>query len=192
MAKAPSRFLALLRGVNVGGKNVIAKNALKRCFEDLGFSSVRTYIQSGNILFRSDRTRVEALTEAIQHGLSDRFSYAARAVVLSHGNYRSAVRAAPDAWGHDDAQRHNALFTLTGITPKRVLARLPSPKTDVETVTAGPGVIFWSVSREHVTRSTWIKLPASPVYQQVTARNHNTVFKLLELFEEILPGSGNS
>lgn len=185
MAKAPPRFLALLRGINVGGKNVIAKDALRRCFEEIGLSGVRTYIQSGNILFRSDRTRVEELTEAIEHGLSDRFSYAARAVVLSHGSYRSAVRAAPAAWGHDDAQRHNALFTLAGITPKRAIAQLASPRADVETVTAGPGVIFWSVSRKRATRSTWIKLPASPVYQQVTARNHNTVFKLLELFEEI-------
>ena len=58
MTKAPSRFLALLRGINVGGKNVIAKDALRRCFEEIGLSSVRTYIQSGNILFRSDRTRV--------------------------------------------------------------------------------------------------------------------------------------
>ena len=53
MAKALPKFLALLRGINVGGKNIIAKDDLRQCFEDLGFESVRTYIQSGNILFRA-------------------------------------------------------------------------------------------------------------------------------------------
>ena len=49
------QFLALLRGINVGGKNVISMEELRQCFEDLGFRSVRTYIQSGNILFRVRR-----------------------------------------------------------------------------------------------------------------------------------------
>lgn len=180
-----SRFLALLRGVNVGGKNIVPKDALRECFEDLGFSSVRTYIQSGNILFRSVNTDVPALTEAIERALSGRFSYNARAVVLARNAYRLAVDAAPEDWGQDDALMHHALFTLAGADPEDVLARLPSPRLESETVTAGPGVIYWSVSRARPTRSTWVKLPASREYQKLTARNHNTVFRLRQLFEEI-------
>lgn len=185
MAQAPSRFLALLRGINIGGRNIIPKEALRQCFEDLEFHSVRTYIQSGNILFRSDRTTVRELTEAIEHALSNRFSYEARAVVLSHRKYKSAVQAAPDGWGDDDTRRHNALFTLAGITPKSVLAQLPPLRTDVDTVTIRPGVLFWSMSKEQLTTSALMKLPAAPVYQQLTVRNHNTVLRLLELFDEI-------
>ena len=183
MAKAPSQFLALLRGINVGGKNVIAKEALKQCFEDLGYSDVRTYIQSGNILFRSAEVSAKKLTKAIEVGLSQRFSYQAKAVVLSQKKYKSAVQAARDDWGTNDEQKHNGLFTMSGITPKRVLALLPAPKTDIETVTTGPGVIFWSVSKRHLSQTTLMKLSKEPVYQQMTVRNHNTVFKLLELFE---------
>ena len=179
------RFLALLRGVNVGGKNIVPKNPLRQCFEDMGFRSVRTYIQSGNILFRSAETDVMALTGEIERALSDRFSYNARAVVLSRTSYRFAVDAAPEEWGQNDAQMHHALFTLAETTPKHALSRLRAPKPEVETVTAGPGVIYWSVSRARPTRSTWVKLPASPEYKQVTARNQNTVFRLRELFEEI-------
>ena len=84
MRSDQSRFLALLRGINVGGKNVITKSELKRCFEELGFGGVRTYIQSGNILFRAGETSVKTLTRAIEKELSARFSYAAQAVVLSH------------------------------------------------------------------------------------------------------------
>ncbi len=185
MTKTPSRFLALLRGINVGGKNVIAKDDLRLCFEDLGLTNVRTYIQSGNILFRSEETSVKKLTAAVEAGLSKRFSYEAQAVVLPYRKYKSAVEAAPDGWGSDDEQKHNALFTLSSIRPKRVLAQLPPPKSDIETVTTGPGVIFWSISKKHQTKTTLMKLSQELVYQQMTVRNHNTVFKLLELFEAV-------
>ncbi len=185
MAKRQSRYLALLRGINVGGKNVIAMDALRQCFEDLGCNNVRTYIQSGNILFRSTETSVKELIKTIEQGLSDRFSYEAQAVILSHKKFKSAIQAAPDDWGNDDQQKHNAMFTCIGITPKKALSQLAAPKTDIETVTAGPGVIFWSASKKQLTKTTLMKLAAAPVYKQMTVRNHNTTFKLLELFEEM-------
>lgn len=117
--------------------------------------------------------------------LSERLSYEAQAVVFPHGKYKSAVAAAPDGWGTDDGQKHNALFMLRGISPKKALGELPAPKTDIETVTSGPGVIFWSISKKHQTKATLMKLPQELVYQQMTVRNHNTVFKLLQLFEDV-------
>ena len=185
MAESSKRYLALLRGINVGGKNIIAKDDLRRCFEDLGYANVRTYIQSGNILFRSNKSSVKSLTAEVEAGLSDRFSYQAQAVVVPLRKYKSMVAAAPDGWGTDDDQKHNALFTLSVTTPKKVLQQLSPPKTEIETVTVGPGVIFWSVSKQYQTRATLMKLAKESVYQQMTIRNHNTVFKLLRLFEEI-------
>ena len=185
MAKTRSRFLALMRGINVGGRNVIAKDDLRRCFEDLGFTSVRTYIQSGNVLFRSGESSVKGLTTTIEQGLSERFAYLAQAVVLSHRKYKSAVGAAPDGWGTNDKQKHNALFTLAGITPRKVLAQLPPPKAELEIVTPGSGVIFWSISKQQQSQTTLMKLAADPLYQRMTVRNHNTVFELLELFEDM-------
>ena len=99
MPQAARRFLALLRGLNVGGQNVIGKDDLIRCFEHLGFDSVRTYIQSGNVLFRSDEPRAAVLARAIEAALSERLSNRVRAVVLAHARYRAAVAAAPDHWG---------------------------------------------------------------------------------------------
>ena len=184
MPKDP-RFLALLRGINVGGHNVIAKDALAGCFADLGFESVRTYIQSGNILFRAGEADSRALTATIEAGLSERFSYAAKAVVLSRRQYESVVRAAPAGWGTDDREKHYALFPVLGVTPKRVIAQLADPAPGIETVTAGPRVVFWSISKDAQTRTTFMKLPANPIYRQVTIRNHTTVLKLRELFGTI-------
>ena len=184
MLQTTRRFLALLRGLNVGGQNVIGQDDLIRCFEDLGFDSVRTYIQSGNVLFRSDESRAAVLTRAIEAALSERLSNRVRAVVLAHARYRAAVASAPDDWGRDDERKHNAAFTLRGVTPRRVIEQLPVPKEDIETLASGPGVIFWSISKQHQTRTTWMKLAAAPAYQHVTVRNHRTVFRLLELLEE--------
>lgn len=185
MTKANSRFLALLRGINVGGKNVISKDDLRKCFEDLGLANVRTYIQSGNVLFHSEKTTAKELTTLIEGGLSKCFSYDAQAIVLPYRKYKSAIQSAPENWGNDDAQKHNALFTLSGITPKKVLTQLSPPKTDIETISTGPGVLFWSVSKKQLTKTTFMKLAKEPVYQQVTIRNHNTAFKLLDLLEEL-------
>ena len=183
-ARESERYVALLRGINVGGKNIIAKDDLRRCFEDMGFARVRTYIQSGNIVFRAEAGEQEQLTAQVEAGLSERFSYAARAVVLSYADYRAVLDSAPAAWGEDPAYRHNALFTLAGTTPAAVLGSLPPVKEELETVAAGPGVIFWSAEKKRVTRSAFVKLPALPVYQQVTIRNHNTVRRLATLLEE--------
>ena len=90
----PERYLALLRGINVGGKNLIGKDDLRRCFEDLGFERVRTYIQSGNVLFRAPVADVAELNARVERRLSERFAYAARSVVLSHAGYTAALAAA--------------------------------------------------------------------------------------------------
>ena len=179
------RYVAFLRGINVGGKNIIAKQDLLRCFVDIGFSNVRTYIQSGNILFRAKEIDVEALKNQVEQGLSNQFSLEAQALILSHVQYISIINSAPQGWGVSKSQKHNICFILSGMNSEQVLSQLSEPKTEIETVTTGEGVIFWSVSKDHLTKTTYMKLPKAPVYKQMTIRNHNTALKILELFEEI-------
>ena len=112
------RFLALLRGINVGGKNIVPKDALRKCFEDLGYRSVRTYIQSGNILFRSAETDVTALTDEIEHALSVRFSYDARAP-------SSCPAGHFEPWSN--RPRKTGDVTMTGCTMRSSRWRAPRP-----------------------------------------------------------------
>ena len=184
MAKNPSRFLALLRGINVGGKNIIAKDDLRASFEDLGFTDVSTYIQSGNVLFSAKQSAVRPLTALIEAGLSERFSYDARAVVLSKRKYDSIIAAAPPGWGTDENQKHNALFVLAGATSRGIVAKLPDPKPKIEAVSVGPGVIYWSISKQNQSKTSYHKLVSNSVYSQVTIRNHNTVHKLHQMLAE--------
>ena len=185
MSKQGSKFLALLRGINVGGRNIISKEDLKDCFEKLGYESVRTYIQSGNILFRSEITDTKELTATIEQGLSKRFNYDAQAVIISQRKYKSMLSKAHDNWGEDEDWKHNAMFLLSGTTPKKVLSQIADPKVNIETVSHSTGIIFWSTLKKQQTKATVMKLAAHPVYKQMTVRNHNTCFKLLKLFDEI-------
>ena len=81
--------------------------------------------------------------------------------------------------------KHNALFTLQGVTPADIMSQLPPPNPKIENAVTGPGVIFWSASRQHLARTTIMKLAKLPLYQQLTVRNHNTTFKLRDLFAAI-------
>ncbi|NNF11170.1 MAG: DUF1697 domain-containing protein [Acidimicrobiia bacterium] len=174
-------YLALLRGINVGGKNVIPMADLRDAFAELGFEDVRTYIQSGNVLFRApsaDEGRIET-------GLRERFDYHGRLLVMSRRRYLASVAQAPDWWGDTDTHRHNALFTLAGTTPARVLRALPPP-SEYETIATAPGVIFWSGLKERLTRTMFVsKLAGHPAYQELTVRNSRTTHKLEALLGEM-------
>ena len=185
MGSPGGKFLALLRGINVGGKNIILKGQLRQAFEDMGFTCVRTYIQSGNILFRSADGDIDAHRRNIETVLSERFSYNARAVVLSEEHFKSVVKEAPDGWGSDDRFSHRILFVLGDATPGEIMGQFESPDREVDIFTLGRRVIYSSVSTTHMTKSILRKLPTTPSYQQVTVRNHNTVNRLNKLFDEI-------
>ena len=179
------KYLALLRGINVGGKNIISKDELHQAFKTLGFSNILTYIQSGNILFRGKDLDPESHTKNIETLLSQRFHYNARAVVYSENKFKSIINEAPDNWGKDDKYRHCIFFLLGDVTPKEIMKHFGSSKKEVETITLGSKVIYSSVSKDRVAKSVLRKFPMTPAYQQVTVRNQNTVYKLSKLFEDI-------
>lgn len=166
------KYLALLRGINVGGKNIISKEMLRQVFVDLGFDNVRTYIQSGNILFRSSNKKPKEIAAQIEKELSSRFSYSARAVVLSYDQYKSALNSAPVNWGKDNQQKHNALFLLGDTTAKKVSSELPPSKPGIETIAFGKSVIFWSVSKESLAKTSKKRLKRAMKTVWIWCRNN--------------------
>src|SRR5690242_21732941 len=89
-----ARYVALLRGINVGGKNLIGMPALKAFFEAQGFTDVATYIQSGNVLFTSGG-RSAALADRLEVELSRGFGYPATVVLRSREQLRKIIEGAP-------------------------------------------------------------------------------------------------
>lgn len=94
-------YSALLRGINVGGNNSIKMVELKTCFESMGFSDVVTYIQSGNVIFKTSNRSLDELTDDIEIALSKKFNAKIRVVVVSSEQLKEAVKGAPRGFGED-------------------------------------------------------------------------------------------
>jgi uncharacterized protein (DUF1697 family) len=138
------KYLALLRGINVGGKNLIKMPHLVSCFEANGFCSVVTYIQSGNVIFESESSDLAGLTLQIEEMRASKFRYEAKAVLQSRKQLLDVVKKAPKGFGAQPARyRYDVLFLKPPMTAPAVMKDLPC-KTGVDRAWAGPGVVYYS------------------------------------------------
>jgi uncharacterized protein (DUF1697 family) len=177
-----SRYVALLRGINVGGKNLIGMPALKAAFEALGLTGVSTYIQSGNVLFAS-REPGAALAARIEAALSERFGYPASLVLRSRAQLRRVVDGAPAGFGSRPAlYRYDVIFLKEPLSAAEALARAPA-RPGVDRVFAGPGVLYFSRLLAKASQSRMSRIVSLPIYRQMTIRNWNTTTRLLALME---------
>jgi uncharacterized protein (DUF1697 family) len=177
-------YVALLRGINVGGKNLIKMPALKACFEANAFEEVATYIQSGNVLFSSPETRDAELSRRIEAMLAETFGYEATVVVRNHRQMHAVIERAPEGFGAEPMRyRYDVIFLKEPLTAKVAMKSVPT-KPGVDEARAGTGVLYFSRLIAKATQSRLNKLISSPIYPSVTIRNWNTTTKLLRMMDE--------
>jgi uncharacterized protein (DUF1697 family) len=99
-------YVALLRAVNVGGKNIIRMAALRECLEQAGFVSVQTLIQSGNVILESSERSVPRVTNVLEDAVSKTMGTSSLIVVLTHARLRSVVMDAPRDWARRSLAAH--------------------------------------------------------------------------------------
>jgi uncharacterized protein (DUF1697 family) len=173
------RYVALLRGINVGGNSLIKMAALKECVEAIGHDEVRTYIASGNVLFDSKERSGAKLDAQFEHAIEQTFGLPVRVVVRSSAEIQRIAGRIPKAWLGAPDLRVTVAFLLRGIDARGV-ARGLKPKDGVDELVTAPGALIWAIRRDALTR-TGLKLIGTPVYKQMTLRNLNTTLKLAEL-----------
>jgi uncharacterized protein (DUF1697 family) len=175
------RYVALLRGINVGGRNLIRMEALVACFEAHGFRDVVTLIQSGNVLFSAPPSsglgrQVEAMLEAT-------FRYPASVVLRSRPQLRAVVEKAPPDFGSQAARyRYNVIFLREPLKAAAALRQV-STREGVDQAHAGPGVLYFRHLIAQASKSRLSKIITLPIYKQMTIRNWNTTSKLLRMME---------
>ncbi|MCY4544516.1 MAG: DUF1697 domain-containing protein [Gemmatimonadetes bacterium] len=176
-------YLALLRGINVGGKNVIKMADLRNCFEANGFRDVVTYIQSGNVIFRSPASGLSTLTNRIEEMLASAFDYEASVVLRSRRQMPAVVSDAPSGFGErPETYRYDVIFLKAPLTATAAMEHVPA-RPGVDESWAGSGVLYYSRRIDQASRSYLSRLASMPMYQRVTVRNWNTTTRLLELME---------
>lgn len=177
-------YVALLRGINVGGRNLIKMPALKACLEANGFEDVATYIQSGNVVFASPGTRPAELTQRIEAMLTQTFGYQATVVVRNRRQMRAVVERAPDGFGVEPMRyRYDVIFLKEPLTAKVAMKSVPV-KRGVDEAHAGTGVVYFSRLIANASQSRLSRIVSSPIYPSVTIRNWNTTTRLLRMMDE--------
>jgi uncharacterized protein (DUF1697 family) len=173
-------YVALLRGVNVGGHGKIDMKHLKAVFEAAGMTSVTTYINSGNVVFVSDVLGDARLAEVLETAVEDRFGAQTRVLVRDIDEIRSVVEALPADWTNDKTTKCDVFFLWDEADAPSVLERLDyDPR--MEDVRYTPGAVIRRVDRDRASASRLTRVVGTPLYQQMTTRNCNTARKLLEL-----------
>ena len=177
-----SLYVALLRGINVGGKNLIKMTDLRTCFEDGGYEEVATYIQSGNVLFGS-REKQASLTRRIEKMLAARFAYQASVVVRSEPQLQQIVQRAPKGFGAQPAKyRYDVLFLKDSLQASAAIESVPT-KPGVDQAHAGSGVLYFSRLISKASQSRLSRIVSLPIYRELTIRNWNTTTKLLAMMQ---------
>lgn len=178
-------YVALLRGINVGGNNVIPMRALAATFEGLDLDGVRTYIQSGNVLFSTRARDLRALEKRLEGAVKKAHGCAPRIVVKSRPEMRALEKSLPASWKKPSPdRRYNVIFLRHAIDDEGVLQKLePKPKPGIDEVAYRPGAILWSIRIAGATRSAMSRIVGSPIYEHITVRNLNTTRKLCALLE---------
>ena len=178
------QYVALLRGINVGGRNLIKMTELKACFENNGFRSVATYIQSGNVLFESTESPSPPLAQRIEHMLAASFNYRASVVLRTRKQLGRIVKLAPDGFGaQPEHYRYDVLFLKSPLTSAVAVKSVPT-KPGVDQVCVGPGALYFSRLISRSSQSRLSRIVSMPIYQSMTIRNWNTTIKLLQLTDD--------
>ena len=174
-------YVALLRGINVGGNNLIKMAALREAFEGLGYSGVSTYIASGNVIFDARSGTKPALTATIEAALAEAFAYESKIVLVSAKELARVVDEAPKGFGKEPAKyRYDVLFVKPPLTTKTALASVETAP-GVDDVAAGKHALYFRRLIAEATRSKLGKIIGKPVYRDLTIRNWNTTSKLVAL-----------
>jgi uncharacterized protein (DUF1697 family) len=175
-------YLLLLRGINVGGKNKVSMARLRQLLEDLGYSGVSTYIASGNVILRSDKSpgEVKARIEAALPGTFHLDSELIKVLVLTRRQLEAVIALRPEGFGEHPEKFHSDAVFLMGIDSTEAI-RVFDPREGVDRVWPGEGVIYSQRVSAQRTKSRLSKIVGTAAYKSMTIRSWRTTTTLLEL-----------
>jgi len=183
---ASKRYVALLRGVNVGGNHKVPKAEFQAVLEGLGFYDVMIYINSGNAIFTSD---TEPVAAEVQAALEKHFGFAIPTLVLSGEKVRAIATAIPETWTNDSpkpdksGQKSDVIYLFDEVNNADILEAI-GYRPEIETMVYVDGAVLANVMRLNQSRYSLLKVIGKPLYRHMTVRNILTAKKLAELVGE--------
>lgn len=179
-------YVALLRGINVGGNNKVVMSELRAQIAAAGFGHVRTYINSGNLLFEAeDQASHEDIAQAVEDILARHYDFPIRLALLTAQDYLAQLDELPD-WWHGEVARRDALFYTRGLDRHHVRERIEAMELGDEAVYFGEHAVFWGKFDEKSFLKTAYhkRLLREDFYRQVTIRSGSTIEKIAALLSQ--------
>ena len=177
------RYIALLRGINISGKNKVPMAELRKCFESLGVMEVKTCLNSGNVIFSGADGNVTALTDRVERMMQREFGLDIPVFIIPQEELADILRHAPDWWGTENKEIYdNLIFILTPATFSDVYHEIGAPKEGLEQIQEYRSVVFWSFSRTNYQKTNWWpKTARADIGSKLTIRTANTVRKIVSM-----------
>ena len=178
-----TRYIALLRGINISGKNKISMPELKAAFVEAGYADVCTHLNSGNVIFSFDETDTVTLAEEIKVLIMTKFSLDIPVFVISQTELRASLEKAPDWWGSENKDIYdNLIFAIPPHRIETVAEKIGEPSAELEKVKISGNTAFWSFDRKLYAKANWWKKTAAPgIGEMITIRTANTLRKITEM-----------
>jgi len=172
MDKNRMKYIALLRGINVGNSKCIDMKTLKTLFEGLGYSEVLTYINSGNVQFNTNETQ-DKIEATIQRILKDSIGEDIKVLIKTKEQLRIIAEKIPDEWKNDEDQKTDVAYLFKSIDRKNIVDELPIKKEYIKVIYV-EGALIWNVKRKDYNKSQLNKIVGQKIYKEMTVRNVNT------------------
>jgi uncharacterized protein (DUF1697 family) len=172
-------YIALLRGINVGGRNKLPMADLRELLQELGLQQARTYIQSGNVAFESDRDDLPQLSEEISASINGRFGFEPAVLLMTDETLQTAAEANPFPEAISEPKKLH-LYFMAAAPPEPDLQAMQDLAQDGEQF-ALKDRIFYFYAPEGIGRSKLAAKIEKLLGVPATARNWRSVDSILEL-----------
>lgn len=177
------RYVALLRGINISGKNKVPMAELKKCFEKLAFEEVKTYLNSGNVIFSSDGDDIRKFTNQIEVMIKNQFDLDIPVFVISRDALVDILHNAPKWWDDDNNEIYdNLIFIMPPAKFPDVYNEIGEPKRELERIESYKEAIFWSFNRKDYQKTNWwSKTASTTIGTKLTIRTATTVKRIVNM-----------
>lgn len=177
------KYIALLRGINISGKNKISMSELKKEMEEDQYQNVVTYLNSGNIIFESNANNKETIMQDIYRVIKKKFNLEIPIFVMTSFELEDILNNTPKWWGTDSKKIYdNLIFIIPPTKYEEVYNTIGSPKENIEKLQEYNNAIFWSYDLKNYRKSNWWSKTASTnISDKITIRTANTMKKVLEM-----------
>ena len=175
------RYIILLRGINISGKNKIAMSELKELLEKK-YANVVTYLNSGNVILDSDKEK-EYIINDIHSIIKENLKLDIPIYAITHMELKDVLEHSPEWWGTDNKEIYdNLIFIMSPTTYEIIYNCVGEPSKDIDKIKEYNNVIFWSFDLNNYRKSNWwVKTANTDIKDQITIRTANTIKKLLQL-----------